>query len=227
MTIILSLLNIASASQIKEASGDDEIHGTISLNELNRIKLIGDEIATIKKKEGGFTILPSNEVGEVYLRVTDSNILNFFIESKKGYTYNLLLRAKEIPSEQIFIKNPEISLVANSTRVKLSPYKQEIVKFYKELKNATIKHSILDFFNKKYEFAGNNELNSKIKINLIHQNQGNIYEGEIYELSNISKENISLKEDIFKKKRVRALSFEKLEIAPGEKTKLYVILERT
>jgi hypothetical protein len=207
---------------------DSEVHGVISANELNRISLINDEIVNVRKKEGGFTVLPAPEKGEIYIRVIDnSNIMNFFIESKKGYTYNLLLTTKEIPTEQIFIKNPKITKDKDSENIASFPYKQDIIEFYKDLKNQGFeKGTRLSLFNEPYSVNQNAKLASKVKINKISNYEGDIYQGEIFEITNISPGHIVLSENDFKRKNVMAIKLDQLRLVGRGKTYLYVITDK-
>jgi hypothetical protein len=140
--LILSLIlavcfvNTTYAKQVKVANDGDEVKVTISLSELNRIKVEGDRISSLKANQGDLEILEESKLGEIYIKPLHNNkeIISLFITTKKGKTYKLSLDPQDTAAEQIFItKKP----VGQEVKAKLSPSKI-LQKFQKDNKGVNL-----------------------------------------------------------------------------------------
>ena len=104
-------LSNAYAAQIRIAQGDAEISAVISANEVSRISLTGDRISSVVRTPAGYQLEHDSQIGDIYLvplpGVPIDKIVNLFITSEKGYSYQLLLTPRDIPSEQIIIRGPK------------------------------------------------------------------------------------------------------------------------
>ena len=107
LPIIASLLFPSCfALQRKAVSDDSEIEIVVSQSELNRIKTTSDYIEAIKGNPGETESLL--EDGEIYIAINTDAPTSIFIKTKAGYTYKMMLVPRNIPAEQIFLKNQDI-----------------------------------------------------------------------------------------------------------------------
>ncbi len=216
---------IVLANQIKIADDSSEIRASISANEINRIKTIGDRIRAVKKNDGEFSLSIDEELGDVYL--TNANPynkpLNLFINTEKGFTYKLLLLPKNIPSEQIFIKNDSITL--NETNEKRAVVSRldypNLINLYKHLASDQLLAGYVLENKQSKSFTLKN-----LKLTLNKKLIGKKYIGEVYLLENKDKKEITLTENLFSNPDTIIVSFKNFKLKAKAHTLLYLIKER-
>ena len=114
ITIPFLLLSGASmAAQTRFAKDNAEIAAVVSSGEVNRISLHDDRIRSVTGLPAGFSVEHDGATGDVFLIPQDfgapaNGFINLFVISEAGYTYQLLLQLRDIPSEQILIRNPSV-----------------------------------------------------------------------------------------------------------------------
>ena len=230
IAIFLLLTSQSFAVQIAEVYPNIEKQLNISLKNLNRLHLIGDEIAAVYSNEGEFTYFKSDITGDLYFRVNkgyQSNI-NLSLETKKGYSYTLLLTTKDIPLEQIILINPEITDKEESN--KPDDYKQEIISFFKQIRQNQIpagyefKKRSKDY---KCQFSKSDHITIK-QIAAIIPAKSNIkanakYKALQYSITNKSQDIIKLSEEQFFQEGILAVSLKDREILPKQETEIIII----
>jgi len=211
--IIINILFLQKAisAQIYDIYPDTTRRIMVSKNEINRLHLQNDKIASIHLNKGDFTYKKSDTTGDLYFRiVTRNKNVNLFLETESGLSYQLLLSVKNIPSEQIILINPEKE---NTLKLyKNQPYKQNIISLIKDFqkgitpKNYHIDHAKnLDSKNKKWRKIRKRKNQSQLDhikdfdiepleiiIPIIATNS-NSYEITKYKIINKTKENIKIK----------------------------------
>jgi len=221
---LLALMPLfADATQIKLAVDNAEVSGNLSVIDLNRLSLVNDRIKSVKTNKYGYEFINDDASGDVYIKTTADNIgdpLNAFVISEKGFTYKILFVPADIPSEQIFIKNPAItddeSPKDNKEPV---PYKQEIIKLIKEMGQGDIElgYKVKSVRTPVYQKDRSLRLTKRVIY------KGTKYEGLIYELKNVSDEVKQLSEDLFAKSGIRAVKLDKLSLQPKEVINVYTV----
>jgi len=98
---------VANAAQVKKVKDGDEVEVDISISELNRIKVKGDKIASLKTNQGDLEVLEEATLGELYIKPLHNNKeeISLFITTQKAKTYKLSLISKDIGAQQIFLTN--------------------------------------------------------------------------------------------------------------------------
>ena len=146
MGINISLASLAEAVQIRVADNNAEIFAVISAAEVSRIALDQDRIVSVSTVPQGFSIDHDETNGDLFLVPLPGTRLfepvNLFITSEAGLTYQLLLEPRDIPSEQILIRNPKNKIAKKD---KTAPYRQEIA----HLIRAVIRGDILDDYGRQ------------------------------------------------------------------------------
>ena len=213
----------ADATQIKLAADNAEITGKLSVIDINRLSLVNDRIKSVKTNKYGYEFINDEVSGDLYIKTTSDNIgdpLNAFIISDKGFTYKVLLSPVDIPSEQIFIKNPAItSDDSKKDNNNPLPYKQEIVKLIKEMGKGEIDIGYQVKSVKIPVYMKDRTL--RLTKRVIYK--GTKYEGLVYELKNVSDQIREISEEIFSKEGIRAVKLDKLSLQPKEVVNVYTV----
>lgn len=217
----------AIATQVKIAPDNAVVVGKISEDEVSRLSLVNDRIKSIKANKGRFGFVNDERNGDVYIRTLQGNYgapLNGFVISEKGYTYKLLLNPVDIPSAQIFIKNPAITRdETQKNDEEPTPYKQELISLIKSMGHGeVIPEYEIDTVRISQDISHND---LKLIRRVIYHGQK--YDGGIYELSNSGDLPVYLNEQIFLREGVRAIKLDAMEIKPDEKINVYMIEDRS
>lgn len=146
MAGLVAVTSEAMAAQLRLAESDAEIVAVISAREVSRIALEGDRIASLAAVPQGFSIDHDADTGDLYIvpnpgfKIT--GLVNMFITSEAGRSYQLLLEPRDIPSEQIIIRNSKLP-VADPAEVG-APRREELG----NLVRAVITGALLDSYNR-------------------------------------------------------------------------------
>ncbi|MEL7541370.1 MAG: type-F conjugative transfer system secretin TraK, partial [Pseudomonadota bacterium] len=128
----------ASAQQLLEATDGQVITGYVSTTGVTRLSFVGDGAASVQMSQGGdgpgFSIVYEPAKGDLYLTLARvprpgerASAASFFVTTREGFTYQLELSAREVPSTQISVRNPEITLKAAKARASSDPKETRIV----------------------------------------------------------------------------------------------------
>ncbi|MFC1659306.1 type-F conjugative transfer system secretin TraK [Pseudomonadota bacterium] len=220
----------AQAEQIKTLSNDSETTAIISNYDLSRVKIINDKIKTIRYNNGELSVAEDNELGEIYIRPTNTGTrknINLFLISERGNVYKLLLVPKKVPSEQIFIKHrnsyADWTGQGNNNNNYQSlnfddPYKSTIITLIKSMTSREpLSNFTIEERNDKIKFRRGLKL--KWEISYLSNN----LTGEIFSIKNISKKPITINEEDFLTRGILAVKVDKLTLNPKEITSLYLV----
>lgn len=116
--VLMLIATKGLAVQIKEAFPDGEIEAFVAADELSRIKVMNNRIKSVRSNEGDIEVVEDATLGEIYIRPARGgrNPVNMFVTTESNNTYKLLLIPHKTPSEQIFIKSMEETLMPSSKR---------------------------------------------------------------------------------------------------------------
>lgn len=238
--VFMFLLSFTVFAKDYALKDNDEIEVIISKNNINRLKVFNDRIKDIRSNSNELIIETDKTSGEIYLKPTyGKDKIDVFLKTENGFTYKLILKVKDISSQQIFINRNDFTLqnYANADvlrREKLNLINENLYfNFEDEYKLSSINliramssNAILKEFriiDRKHQ----NLLNYKnFKIDWLYsyiKNDRSGISGEITKITNISHRNIFLKEEMFFRKGIRAVRLEKLELRPKESCYLYFI----
>jgi hypothetical protein len=125
-------------AQIRIAEENAEIAATVSAREVSRISVEDDRIATLSAIPQGWTVDHDTETGDLFIvpnpGLLITGLVNMFITTEKGHTYQLLLDPRDIPSEQILIrkaKSPDeisVNLLNTPRREELGRLVRAVIK---------------------------------------------------------------------------------------------------
>jgi type-F conjugative transfer system secretin TraK len=216
--ILFSFTQNIDAAQFIDVADGAEITATISLTELNRIKIMSDKIDGIRVAKNIIEYSRDEKSGDVYINLIRKSRkpVNLFVSSQSGSTFKLLLMPKDIPSEQIFLiekNNPEGLQVLND-------YQDELIEFYKSLS--------LGIAPKDYKISksGSNTTLGDLKMTFkfaFTPLKPNGFKGEVYEIKNKGSKTQILNSADFYRDGVRAVRFNNQTLNPKETTLVYII----
>lgn len=218
ITITTSLItNNVYALQLKKTNPDGELEAFISSEEINRIKVKSERIKSVRANAGEIEIIEDSNAGEIYLKPQKFAPINIFITTEDSNTYKLLLLPKKIPAEQIFIENIKSSKVDDGA----DKYVSNIISMLKKMRaSEEIEGFRRSEINQLFELKD-------LNFHKLHQYESDNLFGEIFEFVNETESLIHLNPDIFEMKNLKALSCDETEVAPNEKTYVYLIRGRS
>lgn len=224
--VLLSALlatSSASAYQLKDADEGIPVHGFLSLNEPSRIAVDGAKIRRVLKVDGEFTDAKDEETGAVFITPTTPKPLNIFVLDDQNHTYQLLLQPKDVPSENIVIRDRK------SGSGRSAAIEKKTTNYHRLIKNMVLalatddRPAGIDIADVFQEVPIWNE--ARLVLHNIYR--GRSMAGERYSLTNISNAPMVLQEQEFSRKGVLAVSIENMNLAPGESTNVYVVREKS
>lgn len=231
---------VTTGEQVIEMASDTEATASASAYNLNRIKVIGDRISSVIYNDGEASIAQDNQAGEIYLRKTDlnngTNSMDLFIKTENGHTYKLILQFKDtLPAVQIFIKSKRYTLtdINNAKPIRREEdniRSSDYLNFQQNFEVATI--NLFRHMAQRNNIRGVLITNRsglllsfrkdvKIEWEYSYALVGSKYSGELSRVTNITNEVITLTEDDFMAKGVRAVKLDKLILQPKESCYLY------
>jgi len=214
----------AHALQVVDGLPGQNVNVNISSREITVIRIQQGRIASLFATDGELSVTKDEDTGQLFVRplILDKPI-NIRVISQTGQTYNMILKAIDIPQEDVEIREPghiRPSPYSVSTRTTASI-------LYKGIQ-ALVSGMATD---RPPSYATQQASNRTLKfwddtrLALIAIFTASDMIGEKYTLSNFSKEVIRLEEQEFYKKGVLAVSIENHELVPGQTTFVYVVRE--
>ena len=216
--LILLFIDKANAAQFIDVSEGAEISATVSLNELNRIRVEGGKIDGIRITKGILEYSRDEKSGDIFINLLrrSRKPVNVFITSNSGSTFKLLLIPKDIPAEQIFL----IERVAKNGIQIFNNYQDQLTNFYKTLYTGIAP--------KDYKVSNHNSSNNVGDFKIVLKSsyvpsKPNNFRGDIYEVKNKSKIIQILNPQNFYRDGMRAIKFDSYVLNPKEATRMYII----
>lgn len=216
----------AHASTVQELMVKDGDTATIKMSrrELTRITVSGaGRLEKVWSNSNTMEITPDKQKGEVFVRPGPGagSSFSFFVRDDQGSTYTLVAMLEDIPSQTVVLKPADIRLSSiDKSRWKQQPFLENVKALLRAM--ATGKDA------SGYTVEPRNArvpLWRETRIDQVQAYVGFALVGEIYLVRNVSKETLKFHEREFMDfgERVSAVALEKLEVAPGDTTTLYVV----
>lgn len=139
----------AYAQQIKEVSDGGVVAGYASASGVTRLSFTGDAAASSPKADGGagpgFALVHEPATGDLYLTLSRdprpgerAGAVSFFVTTRAGFTYQIELAAKDTPSTQIEIRNPELQYRRAERAAAAAPLEERVVTLTRAMWNDEI-----------------------------------------------------------------------------------------
>jgi len=223
VTLLVFLPSLLLGEQRFSVSTGDVVRIKLSSRELTRVAV---ENGRIDKLWGASGILESQvdkKEGEIFLRpsASASKAFSFFIRDSFGSTYTVIAEQFDIPSQTVILAPTNKISKADKEKYKNRDLVSKIKELIKVMANR-------DSANDKIQSHNQNEvvgLWAESRVILVKTHRLETLKGETFSFKNISKKDMQIVENEFLNFRpnILAVAIEKLNLRPGEETKLYVV----
>ncbi len=192
------------------------------------IDLSSKDLNLIKFPSPGIRVYTSSKVLDI--KIDERNVFVKFSEGapsvaqevffvlSSGEVFSMILVPREIPAQTIVVRIPKESMSEalswETSHSYIAGLKELIKAMYEEKppRGFVVKEAVLDKSRWK-----------EVRAVLKKIYQGATLQGEVYELTNVSRETQRFLEKEFYEKGILAVSIEKHELRPQEKTALYIV----
>ncbi len=223
-------VNRAVAAQLFVVEPDGQVTANISRTAMSRIRVVGDRIGQVRTIEMGesapaqATFEHDSETGDLYvlpLNQGRTEPISLFITTEQQDTYQLILRPLDIPAEQVFIRNPALMRPEPSNDgdpAQSTPYHAHVIELVTAMRNdRPLRGFRIVHLNREISLWDNTAMVRS------HRYEGRHWIGEVYRLLNETDATLWLEEREFYRPGVRAVKLDRLHLAPGEETRIYLI----
>ena len=225
--IVLILPSNATALQIIAAVDGKTLPVTLSLNALNRIAMAdGSRINHLWGPQDRMVIESDTDSGQLFLRPVGSKPFSLFVKADNGETYTLLAAPKAVPAETIFLRPPYAKPQHSAERA--LPYTKRIT----ELAKALARHALPEGYT---PVANPTVVPLWQTVHLTRQvvYHGGRLAGEVYRITNLSPNTLTLAEQQFKalpgsqksgqESTIIAIAIDQHQLPPQASTGVYII----
>ncbi len=221
--VLISLISLlvsqeAYALQRYEFNEEVRVEGSISIDELNRIKIEGDRIKEVIGLSKEFIVEGDAQNGQIFIKSTSNESTKpaiFSIITEAGRTQDFKLMPKSIPGETIIIEGYMKMMTGGGREIGVKHGKHsEIIEV---IKKAAVNNYIGIEFDKK-QTAG-------LEMTLLGTKNVEGYQVEVWEVKNIMDEAMEIDERGFAAEGngIYAVGVEQVYLQPGERTRVYAI----
>lgn len=212
-----------AAVQIIEAADGVTIYAKVSKREQTRLALEHGRITMLRVKSSELDVEPDNEKGQLFLSVPTgiSKPINGFLTTDSGNTLTVVFQVVDGPSDSIIIKQPRRRSGAAQSDFKSTSYDKAV----KRLVTVMATDELPDDMQIR-EVGRQLALWKEASMSLERQYIAGAIVGERYLVSNVSAAPMVLDEREFYRKGVSVVAVERLNLAPGDATRVYVIREK-
>lgn len=227
LTALLVLLwaSSANAAQLLEVRDGAVVTARISGSEPNRLVIRDGRIHRVWGAEGRVVLKPDSDSGQVYLQPAEgwrTRPLSLFVKDAEGGVYTLVLTPTDMPSETVTLIRPERARVVDRRKAVAwetgQPYEGTLL----ELVSNMARNEVPEGYTQA-EIGREIKLWQEARLVLVSRYTGGRLEGEVYELTNVDENKVRLEEQEFYRDGVLAVSVERHELAPGERTRIYLV----
>lgn len=221
LLITLLLPTSALALQVVEVVDGKSVPIVVSMKELNRIAMAdGARIDHLWGPQDRMVLEPDNTGGQLFVRSLGSAPFSMFVKGDNGETYTLLATPKDIPAETIFLRPPYRATTQQSAERAL-PYTKRI----EQLAKALGQHALPDGY-MPIQSALVVPLWTEVHFKREMTYRGDSLSGEIYRLTNLTKEELRIEEREFANvpgDPVAAVAIDTHLLKPQESTEVFII----
>lgn len=217
----------AWADQRLQVVDGGEVPCTLSLHGITRISAIGDAFVTDIKRSASdgnaeFSVANENTRGDIYVSMPDGYAghgVSFFAITRKGFVYKLQCQVSDLPSQQIFIENPQAQEGAAAS-ANGSAWEQPLLLIKAMGEGRPMPGYTASSGPAQAVFVG------PAQVQIVSVYTGATYVGKRIEITNVGRSTITLtKEEIAPPGHV-VFSMSQWTLKPHEKATAYVVLRK-
>jgi len=195
---------------------DTRVDAIISINQLNRIKVVDDRITQVFGDENAFSVESDTENGQIFIKPKDEKPLFLTIVTENGDSIDLLLNPVEMEPQTLVLK----TTLASEQRLppKTEPLTKRILRLISAMNEGNAIEGFEHVKTTKAECLGSLTL----ELQSIYQGDG--MSGEIWVVKNGSYKTQHLKEQTFAKEPdIFAIALKTDILAPKASTTLFKV----
>lgn len=218
----------AAALQIIEVLDGQSAAIKVSAREMTRIAMAdGGRIAHFWGLDGRVVVEPDRDEGQIFLRLppgSSKKAFSFFIKDDQGYTYTILAAPVNIPADTVLLRPKNRNAGSDAGKKGLGGEPIPYIERLKELMREMVRGAVPEGYEPE-SISKTIPLWKETRLTLINRYRGRDYLGEVYQLSNVSKQVVRVEEREFGALagNIRAVSIGRHTLQPGETTAIYLI----
>jgi len=213
----------AAALQVIDAVEGQTVLAKISARELTRITIDRARVRAVTGLEGQLLVEKDDHTGAIFVRPVDqARPVNLFVSTDAGRTYALVLQPVDMPADTIVLRDRSTRPAEYASALERSGSHEKMIKsMILALANGDLATEL------ELREAGR-EIALWREAHLFHERSyvGRTVVGDRYRLTNISAAPMRLAEAELYKPGVLAVAIERLNLAPGETTNVFVVRQR-
>ncbi len=228
LALLLALSRSTFALQIVDVADGTSAYATISIKEITRLSISGERLRAVKFNPGTLLVDKDEENGQFFLRVQNASApINVFVVSESGRNYALVLQPKDIPLEQIILRDSARTAGYGTRSEALSSIEkasshQSLVKNFVLLMASGELPKDLDILSENKETP----LWKEAKLVHLLSYKGTEVIGEKFQLTNLTDSLLRVAEQEFYAKGVLGVAIDQMALAPKESTMIYLVRQR-
>ncbi len=220
------LASPAFADQYRMAADNARVDCTVSKDDITRISLVGDQIASVSKRMTGgpysdFSIVNEPIRGDIYVAIPDAyaaRTISFFATSKKGYVYQFTCGVSQVDAQQVFVTNPGLASEKAAEWEGQTPLQDTAVRLIKAMST----QGDVDGYDIRQP-AGAAAKVGDLSVRLIAEYRGAALKGKVLRIENKSTRPVVLSEADLAPRGTLAVTIAQPTLAPGQATAAYLV----
>lgn len=197
---------------------DERVDAIISLNQLNRIKVLDDRITQVFGDENTFTLETDTETGQIFIKPKDEKLLFLTIVTENGESIDLALNPTEMDARTLLLQLQTREPLQNTARNKTASLKNQVV----SLINAMSAGVEIEGFSRLKAVKEEQLAPFELELKSIYQGEGLV--GEIWVIKNTSHQIQHLTEKQFAKDPlVIGIALKTQVLEPNASTQLFKV----
>lgn len=220
--LAISMLTPVNSSGYQRifAGPGGEVKASVSASGLNRIGVEGSRITAIRGIAGEFEYDKDTNIGELYLRLLGKEVgkeekpIYAYISTDSGKSYRLELLPKELVPETI-------SIVPEGERQKENRLSSREVAMRDLIKAMALGAKISGYELKKVKVRM--PAVASARVTHVESYIGEDFSGEVLEVRNAGKEEITLSREDFSYRGVEAVAISKARLGKGERARVFIV----
>lgn len=195
---------------------DTRVDAIISINQLNRIKVVDDRIMQVFGDENAFSVETDTTTGQIFIKPKDEKPLFLTIVTENNESIDLALRPLEMEPQTLILKTTP------APEQRLSPKTEPLTKRIVRLISAMNEGNAIEGF--KHLKTTKAECLESLTLELQSIYQGDGMSGEIWVIKNVSSKTQHLKEQTFAREPdILAIALKTDILAPKASTTLFKV----
>lgn len=210
------------ASQHHFAQDNDTIYADIALQDLTRVHVMGDRIASVYGLDGRYTLQTDNVHGDVYVQPSiekKSSLLTFFLVTEKGQSYTVIGKLKDIPATALIITPTPVSATLQHQPVNNSAHDKALTQLIKAMIKEEILPGYVNVMPDSQAQYYQNGLQATVKSRWV----GEGLNAQVLMIKNTTRQPLTLKESWFITPHAKAIALSQSTLAPLSHTFVYRI----